>query len=581
MASTSGVDLSISGLASGFDWKTVVSQLAQAERAPESVWLKNQAAINRKNSAFTIIKSYLSQLQTSVAKLKDASLYDARSAQSTTATVATAAASAGGLTGSFNFNISHLATAATFNGTGSVAKVISPDGDLSSITVGAAGFATSATAGTVTVNGAQVAIATTDSLQSVFAKIATATSNAVTASYDKVADKITLTSANPANEIVLGSAADTSNFLQVAKLYNNGSGSVVSNDTLGRVNLQETLANADLQTAVTDGGSGAGEFKVNGVSINFNSTTDTMQNVVDRINGSAAGVSAAYDISNNKFVLTNKSTGDTGIALSDVTGNFLAATGLSGGSLSHGQNLVYSINSGPTLVSQSNTIDSSSSGISGLSVTALTAGATTISVGSDTSAIKTNLQTFITAYNNVQSYLTANTATSTDANGKLVAGTLTGDVDAGNLATSLRSATLSPVSITGLSATLSQLAGLGIKSNGQDNTITLSDSAALDSALAGNLSNVKNLFADSTRGLAVQLDKFLTNAVGDSGTLTAHQTALTKRSTDIDKQIANLEKSITADAAFWTKEFQAMETAQAKSNQVLSSLTQQINKGTL
>jgi hypothetical protein len=42
-----------------------------------------------------------------------------------------------------------------------------------------------------------------------------------------------------------------------------------------------------------------------------------------------------------------------------------------------------------------------------------------------------------------------------------------------------------------------------------------------------------------------------------------------------------LEKSITADSDFWTKEFQAMETAQAKLNQELTTLNQQVTNGTL
>ena len=68
---------------------------------------------------------------------------------------------------------------------------------MSGLTVGAANFATAVTAGNFTVNGAQVSIATTDSLKDVFDKIATATSNAVTASYDSTTDKITLSSASP------------------------------------------------------------------------------------------------------------------------------------------------------------------------------------------------------------------------------------------------------------------------------------------------------------------------------------------------------------------------------------------------
>lgn len=577
MPSTSGVDLSVSGLASGFDWKTVVSQLAQAERAPEAVWSRNQSKINSKNSAYTIIKSYLTQLQSTVQALKDSSLYDNRSATSSTATVATASSTTAGLTGNFKFDISQLATAASLTGTGNVSSHISTTNDVTGITVGAAHFATAVSAGNFSVNGAQVAIATTDSLKSVFDKIAVATSNAVTATYDSATDKITLSSASA---ITLGSAADTSNFLQVAKLYNNSTGSITSNNTLGRVNVTDKLASAATATAITDGGSGAGQFNVNGIAISYNASTDSVQNVLDRINSSTAGVTASYDVVNNRFAIANKTTGDVGISLSDVTGNFLEATGLSGGAITSGTNLKYTVNSGPPLVSQSNTIDSSSSGIAGLSVNVLTTGATTITVGTDTTALQSNIQNFVNQYNNVQGYLTTNSASSTDATGKVTAGTLTGDVDAANLATGLRTNIFSSVSITGLSASFSQLASLGIVSNGQNNTVAL-DSSTLSSVLTNNLGDVKKLFADSTNGLAVQLDKFLTNTVGDAGTVTNHQAALTKQSKAIDAQIANQEKIIATDSAFWTKEFQAMETAQAKSNQVLSSLTQQINKGTL
>ena len=49
---------------------------------------------------------------------------------------------------------------------------------------------------------------------------------------------------------------------------------------------------------------------------------------MNNINDSAAGVSASYDPINNRFVLANNTTGDVGISMQDVTGNFLAATGL-------------------------------------------------------------------------------------------------------------------------------------------------------------------------------------------------------------------------------------------------------------
>src|SRR5207247_6913336 len=99
-----------------------------------------------------------------------------------------------------------------------------------------------------------------------------------------------------------------------------------------------------LATAVSECSSVAGEFKSNGFSITFNAGTDSVASVLQRINNSTACVSASYDTLNDRFVLTSNATGDMGIALQDVTGNFLSATGLSTGTLSHGKNLVYSLN---------------------------------------------------------------------------------------------------------------------------------------------------------------------------------------------------------------------------------------------
>ena len=581
---TTGVDLSLSGLASGLDWKTLVQELANAERSPETQWQSHQADINLQNSVFGQIKTQLSTLQTDVQALKDPTLYNSRTAQSSDSTLATATATTGGTLGSFSFNVTQLATAAQLDGAANVGSAISSDGNLSNVTIGTAGFASPITAGTFTVNGQQINIATTDSLQQVFDKIATATGNSVTASYDSstnqpTSDKITLTSSSP---IILGSATDTSNFLQVTQLYNNGTGSITSATSLGSVLLNTGLSDANLRTAITGNSSGQGQFKINGVSITYDVSADSIQKIIDRINSSAAGVTASYNAQTDSFTLANNTTGDIGVAAQDVTGNFLASTGLASGSLARGQNLLYTLNGSSTqLVSQSNTIRQNSSNISGLSVTALAKGATTVTVSADTGKIQTAIQSFISAYNNVQSFISTQTASSTDSTGKVTAGILAADPSANSIASSLRSLSFSPASVAGLPSSLNQLADLGIQTNGQDNTIKLSDSNALTTALTNNLANVQSLFADPAKGLSVQLDKFLTNTVGDDGTLTQHQANLTTQSKSIDAQVAALEKTVTSDSAHWTAEFQAMELAQSQINQQMSYLTQQINNGTL
>ena len=189
-----------------------------------------------------------------------------------------------------------------------------------------------------------------------------------------------------------------------------------------------------MATPISDGGSGNGQFLINGVTIAYDASKDTINSVLQKINDSAAGVTATFDASNNQLQLTNKATGDVGITLQDVNGNFLAATGLSGGVLQSGTNLQYSVNGGGPLTSLSNTIDSSSSGIPGLSVTALDLGTTAITVQSDTSTVATAINSFVADYNAVQNYISSQTADATNSSGTVTPGTLTGDMNVEGIA---------------------------------------------------------------------------------------------------------------------------------------------------
>lgn len=560
------MDLSVSGLASGFDWKTLVSQLADVERSPQKQLLANQNVLRQRDNAYTSINTQMTVLNTSIQALKDKTLYSARLTQTSAATVASATAGTGTALGSYNFNITQLATASTQQGTSGMGAPLSATNVVSGVVLSSANFSSAVTGGTFTVNGKQVTIATTDSLQDVFDKISGATGN-VTASYDSATDEITLSSAS---SIVLGSATDTSNFLQAAKLHNNGTGTITSSTELGGIKTGTAMATANFSTAISDGGSGAGEFKINGVSIAYSATADSVANVITRINNSSAGVTASYDSINDRFILTSKASGDMGIALEDVTGNFLAATGISGGTLQRGNDLLYSVNGGATLSSQSNTIAETTSGITGLSVTALNLGSTTVTVSSDTTKIKTAISDFISAYNKVQAVIDTNTASTTDSTGKVTAGILAGESDPHEIASTLRKLSFGQVS--GLTGALKSLADLGISTNGNDNNLSLTDETKLDAALANNLTGVQDLFTNDTVGLSVSLNSYMDKTIGDSGTLPTKQSNLTKQASDIDTQIADLERIVQADSQRMTDQFIAMEAAQAQLNQQLQYL---------
>lgn len=572
--------LSVAGLASGMNWQSTVQALAEAERAPETQWESQQSSLNTQNSDYTSLLGDLTTLQLDVETLQDPSLYESTTAQTSNSAIATATTNDDANTGTYSFDISQLATAAQINGTSNISQTLVPDDNPADVTLATAGFATPVTAGTFTVNGQQITVSTSESLQQVFDDIASATNNAVTAAYNSEADTITLSSSSP---IVLGSATDTSNFLQVAGLYTNGKDSITSNSTLGSVQLDVPMSQSDLSTAITDGGSGNGAFTINGVTINYDASTDSIQDVLDDINNSAAGVTATYDTLNNRFVLTNNTTGNIGISLQDVSGqgNFLAATGLSSGTLQNGQNLLYTLNGNTStqLQSESNTISSASSGITGLSVTALDTGSVTVTVASDTSAITTAVQQFVTDYNTTQSFLSTQQAVTTDSSGDVTPGPLTGDLTADDIVSGLSTAANGAVS--GLSGTVQMLADLGIQTNGQNNTIALSDSSTLQSALTTNLSAVEQFFTDPTNGWATQMNSFINNTIGTNGTLTNHQATLAQESSDITTQINNLETKISNDSAQWTSEFEAMEAAESQVNQEMTYLSEQVSNGTL
>jgi flagellar hook-associated protein 2 len=559
-SSSTASALSLSGLASGINWTSIVSEMLTVEAAPETQMNTEETADEQKNTAYQTIGTDLTNLKNDVATLTAPGFFNSRTTALSNSSVANATAASGTPLGNYTFKVTTLASDAVQVGA-TASGPLSPTDDVSNLTLSSAGFANPVTAGTFTVNGQTITVATSDTLQSVFNQISTATGGAVTASYNATAengepaDTITLSGSSP---ITLGSDTDTSNFLQAAELYNNGGDSVTSAGPLGGINLSDNLDDANTATQITDGGSGQGKFLINGVPITYNASTASVTDVLQEINDSTAGVTATYDSLDNRFELTDTTAGNVGISLQDVTGNFLAATGLSSGTLQAGNDLQYSINGGGTLTSQSNTIDAGSSGITGLSITALDTGTTTISVNSDTSTISSAINSLVTDYNTVQNYISGQTATSTSSTGTVTPGLLTGDMDAEGIMTNLRQLfDASPGTTSGVE----NLNDLGIQSNGNDNTLSISNTTTLDNALTNNLSAVQNLFTNPTNGLATTLNSYLTNVTGPNGELATDEKNMTSEAKTIATSISTLQTKISNDQTTLDDQFTTMETA--------------------
>lgn len=575
------VDLSLSGLSSGFDWKSMITKLDDANRMPQQKVKTEQSSLTRQNNALGQINTKLSDLQAKADVLKDPTLYTARAAATSDSTIAEVTAADGGVTGTYNIQITQLATPAAWNGaspvTGSLySSVIDSTSADEGPTLSVAPFPMSVSGGTFTINGHQITIAATDTLQAVFQKISTNTGG-IAASYDPGTDHIKLTDPS-GSEIVVGATGDTSNFLQAARLYSNpGGGGVVESETkLGSLHLSGSLSSQTLANPlVPDPTTGKGSFLLNGVTISY-SPADSISSVLSQINLSGAGVQATYDFANNRLALRNSVPGDRSISMSDVSGNFLSAFQLSNGSLTRGKDLKYTLNGGASILTgNSNTLSPDVTGLSGVTINAIKTGAVTVSVTTDTGKVKSAINDLVTSANAVYTLLDMATASTPDANGKITPGLMQFDPLVGKLSATLRGQILK---ITGSSGTpVRSLDDLGFSATGYSDTVSATDSTKLDKALANNLSAVQSFFTDASSGLAVGLSNFVKPYVDDlTGSIPAAQKSNNTQAERLSAQLVNMEKMVQSTHDQLTKEFQAYEESSAKTNQQLQFLNSKI-----
>jgi flagellar hook-associated protein 2 len=571
------MDFSLSGLVSGFDWKTFINQIMAVQNAPIDKLNAEKVTNINKNASLNDLATNVTALQTAVTALNSPTLFTSRQATSgTSGSTWGLAAAPGTPSGSYSIAVSQLATVAHRDGTSSVGQPMNSTDDVSGLTIATLPTTVAITAGTFSVNGQKVTVNTTDSLDQVFAAISTATGGDVTASYDHTTDKISLTSLSN-SEIVLGAANDTSNFLTALHLTNNGTPTITGGGTLGTTNVNATLANSRLKTPITAvDGSGNGSFTVNGVSVAYNVNTDSLSAVLQRINQSGAGVTASYDGVSDRVVIANATTGDTGIAVSEAAGGLMDALGLSNpAALVHGKNAQFSINGGATQISASNALDSTVHGISGLSVTVDSLSTQTINVSGNTTNMHSAIDGFISAYNTVQSYIDDQSKTSTTVDGKVTTSVLSNDREIQSWADSLRSMAFGAVS--GLSGTISRLENLGIDFTSGTSQLAIKDDSKLTAALQNKASDVADYFQTAGTGLVAQLQTFLTKVSGQNSDA---QAQLTKNNSDIDTQIAAIQRRLDQQRQLLTNSFIAMEDAQSTIKTQSAALTSAFSSST-
>jgi hypothetical protein len=186
----------------------------------------------------------------------------------------------------------HANADASFNGSGVNGPLLDP------------GHAV--TAGSFTINGVTIAVAASDSINTVLARIS-ASAAGVTATYDDSTDRVTLTSKESGTPVSLG--GDSSGFLAAVKL---DGGATTSVSTVNYSSFNTSLGEMAEYSSVT-----TGTLTVNGQDVAIDPMSTTITGLVDALND-LSGVSASVDQTSGAIRIWS----DAGrsLSLSDTSG---------------------------------------------------------------------------------------------------------------------------------------------------------------------------------------------------------------------------------------------------------------------
>lgn len=533
--------ISLSGLASGMDWKTTVDQLMAVEQVPQDNLKKQQAAAAQTQSAFDTLKTNLTAFKTAASALSTGISGFPRSAKVSSADTVTDVSGAsvttasGATIGQFKVAVSKMGTSSTRVGT----SLYPSQSAAAALTLSDYGVS----AGTFTINGTQYTIQSADLTQPIstifglsspsysgstlYASTTTAgTSSAntlsnFTASIDSTTGALTLSagdgSAANLGSYGIGSSGDTSNILSALGFSSSTeSGNYVSTVQSIPITAVARVALSDLSGYSASSPFTSSSLTINGVSVGSFSSTDTLASVVSAINSySSTGVTASLDASSGKLRLTSNTVGGSGISVSVGSSGLSTALGLDSSAFTRGAGTTYAITDPAGNVtsgtSDSSTVDFSKYGLGTTKLTVATTGNYYVTVAGSASDYKSKVDTFVSAYNNLKKMLDDSTKITVGSDGKVSRSVLSNRSDINNLLSTIRSRIYTQVqdpsaggasNYSTLSSTYDTAAkiGLGFDSSG---VLSITDSAKLNYLLSTSPSSVDAALNSGSGGIAL------------------------------------------------------------------------------
>ncbi len=566
--------ITFGGISSGLPVNQIIDATIAAERRPlDGI----QTRIDKTNAQKTTLATITSRAKTFQTALKvftsssvlDANIFQARKGSSSNTDALDVTTDAGANLANLAVKINTLATPTTARST---AK---PGASAASGTLLSAIKNMSLTSGTfnVFVNGTATSVsvdATTDTFGDLLGRIG-AISGISSATIN--ADGQLVVNATTPGTVQFGSTGDTSNFLKLSKLDTavEAGSTFTANQFFSTVDTTQDVSTgaAGLNTPVTAGST----FKIGKAT--FDTTGKSIAQIMNAINNSAdAGVSAVFNSLSNRMELTSKSTGQVGIQMEDVTGNFLTAMNMvSGGnslaSQTLGTNAKVTVN-GTQYLSTSNEVGEAQTGLKGITLKlkqVKTDADINVLVDQDTEKLTKAIDDVVNAFNTMIG--TIDTETKAD----------TGKLGAQNSVRAFRTSIRQTMtaSTTG-QVTYNSLGQVGIataSSNGQSANSTLTfDSGKFIAALKASPDDVEKLIKGTT-GVFTQLQTVVDNAVKTGGT--GEKGTFQSISESYDSFITRSKKSITDGEARLEKRRVQLQRQYAASDSLIAQYKSQGN----
>ncbi len=523
--------MNVGGLISGLDTNQIIQQLLQLERQPLIRVEQRISTLETQKEAIRNLRTELTTLSNRSQDFRFGGIFSQfEAASSKEAVLGAEVSGASPVVGSYQVDVTQLASSTVANSSAVLGAAIDPG-----VALDNSGINSDINAGTFSINGVSFNVdPATDSLNGILTDINNSGAG-VTATYDAATDKVTFANDTPGDTsiIIFGGADDTSNFLNALNITEatqttnaNGATEATSTRNLGAVDPAVALDQVDFAGGAVTGGS----FKINGVTIDVDPTTDALGDVLARINDSDAQVTATYDTATDTIRVISNALGSRTISFESGTSNFLEVTNLTTADQTAGKDARFSINGGPVQTRNTNEV---SDAIGGVTLRLLDEGTSTVTVSADDEAVADDIDEFVSAFNSAVD--TINTMVSPD-------GALAGDSSMRVIDNYLRGAIFDRIEGLG---DYQSLVDVGITTGdgfdaGAVAHIELDRDTFLE-ALRDDRVNVKDLFSNSDgTGIADQLFDYLSEITATTGFLNARA----KANGSIDVQIRGLNDRI-------------------------------------